>query len=94
MKGFQFGGWELVDNMPVAGLPEKVATAWAEVMNICGADYEPVLYVGAQIVNGTNHMILCRQNLVVEGGGSHLVKVVLNCSPSEKWSVLSIETIV
>ncbi len=94
MSKLQVGGWTLVDNMPTAELPQEVATAWAEVMNICGAEYVPVLYVGTQVVAGKNHMILCLQNLVVEGGESRLVKVILNCSLSGKWSVLSIEAII
>ena len=89
------GGWVLADTIQPGNLPEKVATAWSELMqNIAGAKYVPVLYVGTQLVNGTNHMILSRQDLSVLNGESHLVKVILNCALTGEWSILSIETII
>ncbi len=94
MKKIICGGWVLTENMQSDGLPEKLASAWAEVMNLTGAEYLPVLYVGTQLVNGMNHMVVCRQTLITQDNETHLVKVVLNCSLSGKWTVSSIETIV
>ena len=93
------GGWTLV---PMEGckLPQQVATGFSEVMaSLVGARYEPVLYVGTQVVHGTNHMLLCKQTLAAPGAPEHLVKMVLNqnCDGGDivgKWSVVAIEQIV
>ena len=60
---------------------------------------EPVLYVGAQVVHGVNHMLICKQTLAVQDATEHLVKMVLNQNIDDgslvgKWSVLTIEQIV
>ena len=35
------------------------------VENICGVDYEPVAYLGNQVVAGTNYLVLCRTYVVI-----------------------------
>ena len=35
-------------------MPQKVATAIAE-LNLIGAEYAPIAYLGSQLVNGVNH---------------------------------------
>lgn len=95
------GGYTLAP-MEACCLPEKVATGFAQVLeHMTGANYQPVLYVGTQVVHGINHMILCKQTLVVEGAPEHLVKMVLNqnldsgCSGLVgQWSLVCIEQIV
>ena len=93
------GGWELVE-MQACSLPEKVATVFGEVtQTMFGAKYEPVLYVGTQVVHGVNHMLICKQTLAVQDATEHLVKMVLNQNIDDgslvgKWSVLTIEQIV
>lgn len=84
------------------GLPEDVATGFGNVfgsIGILGADYEPLAYLGAQIVNGTNHMILSKQTLLTKPATEHLVIVVLHAARREgdivsQFSLLSIENIV
>lgn len=61
------GGWEITEaakNYPTCNLPEQVASAFSKVtMNLVGGKFEPLMYLATQVVNGTNHMILCRQIL-------------------------------
>lgn len=61
------GGWVITkdaQNYPTCNLPEQVASAFSKVtMDLVGAKYEPLMYLATQVVNGTNHMILCRQTL-------------------------------
>ncbi|KPU43503.1 hypothetical protein OXPF_29440 [Oxobacter pfennigii] len=53
------GNWVLAD-FTACNLPEKVATGFGEAMSkLVGARYTPLLYAASQIVNGTNHMIIC-----------------------------------
>ena len=67
--------------MQPGGLPEGVASAFSEVTSqMVGAKYIPVLYCGKQVVHGTNHMIICKQTLAVQGADEHIVKMVINCS--------------
>lgn len=87
------GTWKLVD-MEAANLPQKAASAFAEVTaNIAGAGYIPVFYCGEQLVNGTNYMIICRQTLTTQEPSEHLVTMVINCS-GQSSSIVSIDEIV
>ena len=80
----KLGNWEL-DNIKTANLPQKAQSAFTAVTsNLVGCDYQPVLYVGSQLVNGTNHCVLAIQRPVVPNG--KFVKIIvhedLNGSPS------------
>ena len=55
------GGWNL-DEVKGCSLPQKVATDFTAVTSeLVGADYEPIAYLGSQVVNGTNYWILALQ---------------------------------
>lgn len=89
------GGWAL-GPMTEMGLPEQVATGFSAVtadMRL-GAQYMPVLYVGEQVVAGKNYMILCEQTMFTLGGERHLVKMIINQSPENRWSLVHMERIV
>lgn len=74
------GGWEIPE-MKAAPLPEKVASAFADVTSsMIGAKYVPVLYCGQQIVHGSNHMLICEQTIAAKDAPKHLVTMVINCS--------------
>ena len=93
------GGYKLAPMEP-CNLPEQVATGFAQVTeHWCGAGYTPVLYVGSQVVHGVNHMLICKQQIIVPDAPEHLVTMVLNQTPDEggitgKWSIVGIEQIV
>lgn len=88
------GGWDVVE-MQACNLPEEAATGFTAVTeHLVGAKYLPVLYVGTQVVHGTNYMILCKQTLAVPGATEHLVKMVINGTPEGQWSIVSVEQIV
>lgn len=53
------GGYRLND-FDACNLPENVATAFTKVIgSMHGAQYKAVLYLGSQLVNGVNHLLLC-----------------------------------
>ncbi len=70
------GGWKITKdalNYPVCNLPENVASVFSKVtMDLVGAKYEPLMYLSTQVVNGINHMILCRETL---SDAEHTVKI-------------------
>ncbi len=76
------GGWAITTeakNYPNCDLPEPVASAFSQAtMYLEGARYEPLMYLATQVVNGTNHMILCRQTVVSVKSIVKIVKMVLN----------------
>lgn len=86
------GGWAV--NPVVYGVPQKVATAFSRLMQVKGAEYEPMIYCGSQLVAGNNHMIICKQTAITLNHDIHVVKVVLYETLEGEFSIKSIETIV
>lgn len=54
------GGIRLADNFSATKMPQGAASAWAALdgLEFTGAGYKPLLYVGNQLVNGTNYCLL------------------------------------
>ena len=83
------GGWN-IDEMKTCNLPQKAASAFAAIAGgLVGAEYQPVLYVGSQVVNGTNYCILAVQTLITQNAEKRLVKMVINVSSSGAISLVS-----
>ena len=55
-----------------------------------GADYQPVLYVGSQLVNGTNYCIFALQTLVTAKPEKRLVKMIIHETLEGEASLLSV----
>lgn len=89
------GGWNIADMTP-CNLPQKAASAFSGVMDgLTGADYEPVLYVGKQIVNGTNYGVICKQSIPYRGGAyEHIVLMVLHEGADGNYDIASITPII
>ena len=87
------GGWN-IDEIKGVNLPQKVASTFTAVTGeLVGAEYMPVLYVGKQIVNGTNYCIICVQRIVIPNSEKRLVKMVINEAPDGKASLVSVSGI-
>ncbi len=87
------GGWD-IDEMKGCNLPQKVQSAFTAVTGgLVGAEYQPVLYVGSQIVNGTNYCILALQTLTTQEEMKRLVKMEINVSPDGVCTLLSVRRI-
>ena len=72
------GGWNL-DEVKGCNLPQKVQSAFTAVTGeMTGADYEPIAYLGSQIVNGTNYRIIAIQRLVVPNSQPRIVKMIIH----------------
>ena len=84
------GGWDLSDVKGVA-LPQKAQSAFTAVMSdIVGADYEPIAYLGSQVVNGTNYKVLAIKTPVVPNGEKSFVKIVINEGTDKTARLVSI----
>ena len=72
------GGYEIV-NEPASSLPQELATAIGEVNSgLLGATYQPIWYVGKQIVNGTNYMLICKEIRTTKDRQQMIVGLVVN----------------
>ena len=56
------GGWSTGD--PTVPTDEQKAVLEKALEGMVGVDYEPVLYLGSQIVAGRNHRFLCKAQVV------------------------------
>lgn len=52
------GGWENAEDYKITDKVKEVLAKASETLT--GATYEPVAYIGSQVVSGTNHLILCK----------------------------------
>ena len=78
LKMATLGGWN-IDEMKSVNLPQKAASAFTAVTGgLVGAEYMPVLYVGSQLVKGTNYCIIALQTLVTVDAPKRLVKMVIH----------------
>lgn len=84
------GGWNF-DDFKGANLPQKVASGFAAVFGgFTGADYQPIVYLGSQVVNGINYLVIAKQTLVTKISEEHIVKIVINEAPDGTFSLVSI----
>ena len=84
------GGWN-IDEMKTVNLPQKAESAFTAVTGgLVGADYEPVLYVGSQLVNGVNYCVLAMQTLLTATSEKRLVKMVINVALDGTPSLVSV----
>ncbi len=59
------GAWQVADD--IALTPERLAPLEAALADLDGVVYEPVAYLGSQVVAGLNHCYLCRATVVYPG---------------------------
>ena len=84
------GGWN-IDEMKSVNLPQKAQSAFTAVTGgLVGAEYMPVLYVGSQVVNGTNYCILAVQTIITGTPEKRLVKMIINVSSNGTASLVSV----
>lgn len=84
------GSWNV--NVVTGGMPEKLATAFCE-FQIVGAQYNPIAYLGSQIVNGVNHAILAEQILTTGKDVKNIVLMIFN-EKEDKFTLVNIERVV
>ena len=69
------GGWVVADSTEVS---EKDKAIFDKAMEgLLGVDYEPIAYLGNQVVAGLNHCFLCKATVVVPDAETTLVLVYI-----------------
>ena len=63
------GGWTLPADTKLTD--EELAIFNKGIEGLTGVEYEPVAYLGSQLVAGTNHCFLCRATVVYPGETPH-----------------------
>ena len=87
------GGWN-IDDMKGCNLPQKVQSAFTTVTSeLVGADYQPVLYIGSQVVNGMNYCVLAKQTIITATPENRLVKMIINVDTKGVASLVSVSGI-
>lgn len=87
------GSWN-IDEIKSVNLPQKVASAFTAITGgLVGAEYQPVLYVGKQVVNGTNYCVLALQTLITANPEKRLVKMIINVAADGSTSLVSVSGI-
>lgn len=73
------GGITLAEQKGLTSMPQNAASAWIAVEGgIVGAGYKPLVFVGTQIVQGTNYHFIAEQTLILAEPERHIVKIVVN----------------
>lgn len=88
------GSWNV--NISTGGMPQKVATAVSALPEkMVGAEYEPIAYIGSQVVNGVNHAVLAKQTILSGRDTTNIVILIFNEKPNDMEATLvSIERVV
>jgi hypothetical protein len=81
--GGAFGGYE-IDSRPASSMPEVVASAIVEATSngVLGVILEPLWYIGSQLVNGTNYLLVCKATRSTYRKDTAIVLVTINVPPS------------
>ena len=83
--GGEFGGYTIVDTS-AAQLPQDAATAIGAANNgMLGATYNPVWYIGHQLVNGTNHLFVAEAVRSTRDRDTSIVGIVVNVPAGEGY---------
>ena len=75
-----FGSIDIDIITDLTKLPQKVASAQSalETAGLTGASYKTLLYVGEQLVRGTNYWFIAEQTLVLAAPEKHVVIMAIN----------------
>ena len=85
------GSWDIA--VEVGKMPQKVASAVTELNEkIVGAEYEPIAYIGSQVVNGVNHAVLAKQIVVTGRDNENIVVLIFN-EKNDGVALISIERV-
>ena len=84
------GGWHIDPDLAPAALPEDVQSAFDKAtVGLNGISYQPLAYLGSQVVAGTNFALLCNVNSVAEGA-SALAIVTIYENPDGDAQIISV----
>lgn len=69
------GGWSVAEDNAITD--ENKAVFDKALEGLLGVDYEPIAYLGSQVVAGTNHCFLCKATVVAPDAEPTLVLIYI-----------------
>lgn len=85
------GGWTASESVEITDeVREMVINA---TDGLLGVEYEPVAYLGSQVVAGSNHCVLCRASVVSPDSKPYYVYMYIYRDLDGNCSILKIEKI-
>ena len=73
------GGWSYNQGRPEMVYNTRVERAFRKSLNgLVGADFEPIAYVGSQVVSGMNYALFCGVTPVIPNGERHFCLVTFH----------------
>ena len=69
------GGWSVSENTEITD--EQKALFDKAMEGLLGVNYEPIAFLGSQVVSGTNYCFLCRATVVYPGATAQLALVYI-----------------
>lgn len=73
-----FGKIQLEEFKGITTMPQNAASAFSAIEGLVGATYKPLLYLGKQIVKGTNYYFVAEQTLITNPPIRRVVKLAIN----------------
>jgi len=73
-----FGKIQLEEFKGITTMPQNAASAFSAIEGLVGATYKPLLYLGKQIVKGTNYYFVAEQTIVTSPLIRRVVKLAIN----------------
>ena len=90
----KLGSWKIEDLKGTA-LPQKAQSAFTGATEgLTGASYVPLLYVGKQMVNGTNYAFIALQTVILAEPKKRIVKLIVNEPLKGEYSIVSVVPII
>lgn len=85
------GGWSAAENTKVTKAKKKMFNKAME--GLTGVDYEPVAYLGSQVVAGKNHCFLCKATVVYPDAKPYYALVYIYKDLSGNVEVIDIQNL-
>ena len=74
----RLGNIKLANFQALNSMPQKAATAWSSVEKLLGVNFKPLIYVGEQIVDGTNYYFIAEETFITLDGYRRLILLAIN----------------
>lgn len=72
------GAIQLENFKGLTKMPQKAASAWAALDGLVGCHYVPLLYLGEQVVKGTNYWFIAERSTVTLEPKRNVVLMAIN----------------
>lgn len=75
----KLGGIQLETFEGLRRMPQKAASAWTgATVDLVGAGYKPLIYLGYQIVKGVNYYFIAEQTMMTANMDRRIIKMAIN----------------